>query len=55
MFIRLFYMIIHKYKEKYFDNCIEIIESNTPKYIFPNEHLDYKNYLLREDKAYFIQ
>ena len=51
---RLFYMIIQPYKPKYFDNCIEIIQSNTPKYIFPDEHLDYKNYLLREDKTYFV-
>ena len=47
-------MRIEPYKSKYFDNCIEVIQSNTPKYIFPNEHLDYKNYLLRKDKTYFV-
>lgn len=47
-------MRIELYKEKYFDNCIEIIHSNIPKYIFPDEHLDYENYLLRKDKAYFV-
>ena len=51
---RLFYMRIEPYKSKYYDNCIEIIQSNTPKYIFPNEHLDYKNYLLRKSKTYFV-
>ena len=51
---RLFYMRIEPYKSKYYDNCIEIIQSNTPKYIFPNEHLDYKNYLLKKDKTYFV-
>ena len=51
---RLLYMRIEPYKSKYYDSCIEIIQSNTPKYIFPNEHLDYKNYLLRKDKTYFV-
>ena len=45
---------IEPYEPKYFENCIEIIESNTPKYIFPDEHLDYKNYLSRKDKTYFV-
>ena len=47
-------MRIESYKDKYFDNCIEIIQSNIPKYIFPDEHLDYENYLLRKDKTYFV-
>ena len=33
---------------------MEIIKSNIPKYISYNEHLDYENYLYREDKIYFV-
>ena len=51
---RLFYMRIETYDSKHFENCIEIIQSNTPKYIDPSEHSDYKNYLLRKDKTYFV-
>ena len=47
-------MKIEPYEPQYFENCIEIIQSNTPKYIDPCEHLDYKNYLLRNDKTYFV-
>tara|TARA_B100001250_G_scaffold179995_1_gene154718 strand:+ start:224 stop:661 length:438 start_codon:yes stop_codon:yes gene_type:complete len=47
-------MRIKQYESKYFENCIEIIQSNTPKYIDPTEHLDYKDYLLRNDKTYFV-
>ncbi|SVC05225.1 uncharacterized protein METZ01_LOCUS258079, partial [marine metagenome] len=42
-------MRIEPYKPKYFDNCIEIIQSNTPKYIDPSEHSDYKYYLSSPD------
>jgi hypothetical protein len=47
-------MRVEPYEPKYYDNCIKIIQSNTPKYIFPYEHLDYKKYLLRKDKTYFV-
>ena len=47
-------MRIEPYEPNYFENCLEIIQSNTPKYISPNEHLDYKNYLLRKHKTYFV-
>ena len=47
-------MRIEPYDSKYFENCIEIIQSNTPKYIDPSEHSDYKDYLLRNDKTYFV-
>ena len=47
-------MRIVPYESKYFENCIEIIQSNTPKYIDPSEHSDYKNYILRNDETYFV-
>ena len=47
-------MRIVPYDSKYFENCIKIIQSNTPKYIDDNEHSDYKNYLSRNDKIYFV-
>ena len=47
-------MRIEPYDPKYFENCIEIIQSNTPKYIDPSEHSDYKDYLLRNDETYFV-
>ena len=47
-------MRIVPYDSKYFENCIEIIQSNTPKYIDPSEHSDYKDYLLRNDETYFV-
>ena len=51
------------YDSKYFEQCIKIIQSNTPKYIDPSEHTDYKDYLSRPDaknsifdngKTYFV-
>ena len=50
---RLLYMRIEPYQQKHFESCMEIIQSNTPKYILPIEHLDYKNYLLRKNKICF--
>ena len=47
-------MRIEPYESKYFENCIEIIQSNTPKYILLSEHSDYKDYLSRDDKIYFV-
>jgi len=47
-------MRIEPYDSKYFENCIEIIQSNTPKYIDHSEHSDYRDYLLRDDKTYFV-
>ena len=54
MVIELLPMRIKTYKQKYFDNCVDIIESNTPKYILPIEHLAFKNYLLKKNKTYFV-
>ena len=47
-------MRIEPYDSKYFENCIEIIQSNTPKYIDQSEHSDYRDYLLKDDKTYFV-
>ena len=47
-------MKIKPYNQKYFDNCVDIIESNTPKYILPIEHLAFKKYLLKKNKTYFV-
>ena len=47
-------MTIVPYDSKYFKNCIKIIQSNTPKYIDYSEHSDYEDYLLRDDKIYFV-
>ena len=54
MVLELLPMRIKPYKQKYFDNCVDIIESNTPKYILPIEHLAFKNYLLKKNKTYFV-
>ena len=51
---RFLYMRKEPYQQKHFESCMEIIQSNTPKYILPFEHLDYKNYLLRKSKIYFV-
>ena len=51
---RLLYMRIEPYQQEHFETCMQIIQSNTPKYILPIEHLDYKKYLLRENKTYFV-
>ena len=47
-------MRIEPYQQEHFETCMQIIQSNTPKYILPIEHLDYKKYLLRENKTYFV-
>ena len=52
--IELLPVRIEPYKQKYFDNCVDIIESNTPKFILPIEHLAFKNYLLNKNKTYFV-
>ena len=54
MMTRLLHMRIEPYKQKYFDNCMNIIESNTPKYISFNEHLNFEKYLSRDNKKYFV-
>ena len=54
MVLELILMRIKPYKQKYFDNCVDIIESNTPKYILHIEHLAFKNYLLKKNKTYFV-
>ena len=54
MVVELIIMRIKPYKQKYFDNCVDIIEGNTPKYILPIEHLAFKNYLLKKNKTYFV-
>ena len=43
-------MRIESYQQEHFETCMQIIQSNTPKYILPIEHLDFKNYLLKEKK-----
>ena len=47
-------MRIEPYDSKYFENCITILQSNTPKFIAYSEHSDYKDYLSRDDKIYFV-
>jgi len=47
-------MRIVAYDSKYFENCIKIIQSNTPKFIDCSEHSEYKDYLYRDDKIYFV-
>ena len=54
MVLELILMKIKPYNQKYFDNCVDIIESNTPKYILPIEHLAFKKYLLKKNKTYFV-
>ena len=54
MVLELILMRINPYNQKYFDNCVDIIESNTPKYILPIEHLAFKKYLLKKNKTYFV-
>ena len=50
---RLLYMRIESYQQEHFETCMQIIQSNTPKYILPFEHLDFKNYLLRRKQNIF--
>ena len=47
-------MRIEPYQSKYFEDCIKIIQSNTPKYIDYSEHSDYEDYLSRNEKIYFV-
>ena len=47
-------MRIEPYDSKYFENCLTILQSNTPMYIDYSEHSDYKDYLSRDDKIYFV-
>ncbi|MBT4370409.1 MAG: GNAT family N-acetyltransferase [Candidatus Marinimicrobia bacterium] len=47
-------MRIEPYQLKYFEDCIKIIRSNTPKYLDPSEHSDYEDYLSRNEKIYFV-
>jgi ribosomal protein S18 acetylase RimI-like enzyme len=45
---------IEKYQSIYFNDCLRILLTNTPKYIDPTERLLYENYLSRNLKAYFV-
>ena len=47
-------MRIEPYQQKHFKSCIKIIQSNTPNFILPSEQFDYKNFLLRISKRYFV-
>ena len=47
-------MRIEPYQKEHFKTCMQIIQSNTPKYILPVEHLDYRNFLSRKHKKYFV-
>ena len=46
------YTVIN-YKPKYFENCLDIATSNTPKYIDPSELILYRKFL-EEKKLYFV-
>ncbi len=47
-------MKIEKYSPIYFDDCLSILESNTPKYIDPSERSMFEAYLQRDKITYFI-
>ena len=47
-------MRLETYNPKHFRSCTKIIQSNTSKYILPNEQFDYKNFLLSNSKRYFV-
>ena len=47
-------MRIEFYQLKYFEDCIKILRSNTPKYIDPSEHSMFKDYLSRDRITYFV-
>jgi len=47
-------MKIVPYESKYYNRCLEIIQSNTPKYIDESEHADFENYLSKGEKTYFV-
>ena len=47
-------MRIEPYQLKYFEDCIKILRSNTPKYIDPSEHSMFKDYLSRDRITYFV-
>ena len=47
-------MRIELYQQKHFKSCIKIIQSSTSKYISPSEQFDYRNFLLRISKRYFV-
>ena len=47
-------MRIKPYQSKYFEDCIKILRSNTPKYIDPNEHSMFMDYLSRDRITYFV-
>ena len=42
------------YQQKHFKSCIKIIQFNVPNHILLREQFDYKNFLLRISKRYFI-
>ena len=47
-------MRIEPYQLKYFEDCIKILRSNTPKYIDPSEHSMFMDYLSRDRITYFV-
>ena len=47
-------MRIEPYQSKYFEDCIKILRSNTPKYIDPSEHSMFMDYLSRDRITYFV-
>jgi len=42
------------YQQKHFKSCIKIIQFNDPNHILLSKQFDYKNFLLRISKRYFI-
>lgn len=42
------------YEDSHYSICMDIIQSNTPKFIDHTEHEDFKKYLSRKDKNYFV-
>lgn len=47
-------MTIEKYQSIYFEDCLNILKSNTPKYIDPSEQALFESYLVRDQIIYFV-
>ena len=41
------------YNTRHYSRCIQIIQSNTPEFIHPDEHREYEKFL-REEKTYYV-
>ena len=41
------------YNTRHYSRCIQIIQSNTPEFIHPDEHREYEKFL-REEKIYYV-